>query len=156
MVYTASLVAFVLGLFLGGMFVRTSRYKPIIGSGTCTQRISISEVAGLFACVVIPNASRAVPSVVLETDKTLVFNHPRPKHKLHYIFTPKKDIKNIGELRDTEDKDLTDLFAAVAQIIREQQLKNYRVWTNGPEKQDVAYLHFHLGADEPRRDIDMQ
>jgi diadenosine tetraphosphate (Ap4A) HIT family hydrolase len=59
---------------------------------------------------------------------------------------PKKDIKNIGELTD-EDKDyIIDLYSTVVTVINRQGLKNYRLLTNGPGKQDVAYLHFHLWA----------
>ena len=63
------------------------------------------------------------------------------------MFVPKKDIKHIGELA-AEDRDfLMDIFSALVYIIDSLELSDYRLWTNGPGKQDVAYLHFHLGAD---------
>jgi len=84
--------------------------------------------------------------VILETDKTIVFQYPRSMRQIHYIFAPKKDIKNIGELTEEDKEYIIDLYASVAAIVKQQGIKNYRLWTNGPEKQEVTYLHFHLVA----------
>ncbi len=105
------------------------------------------EIAGLFASVVVQNMPGVIPNVILETDKTIVFKHPWSKNRIHYIFVPKKDIKNVGELTDEDQAYLIDLYAAVAAVINKEGIKNYRLWTNGPGKQEVTYLHFHLLAE---------
>jgi len=87
-----------------------------------------------------------IPNVILETDKTIVFKHPRPMSRIHYIFVPKKDIKNIGELSEEDKEYIIDLYAAVAEVINREGIKTYRLWTNGPSSQEVTYLHFHLVA----------
>ncbi|MCD6292172.1 MAG: HIT domain-containing protein [Deltaproteobacteria bacterium] len=106
-----------------------------------------NDVAGLFASVIVQKMPRLIPSVIVETDKTIVFKHPRPKHRIHYMFVPKKDIKNIGELTDEDNEYIIDLFSTIVALVNKLGIKNYRLWTNGPEKQDVTYLHFHLGAE---------
>ena len=43
-------------------------------------------------------------------------------------------------------KYLSDIFAALQELVRRDRLTNYQVIANGPGRQDVAYLHFHLVA----------
>ncbi len=132
------------GLFAGGLLLRGSRPGSLLCISECSRRLHPDEVAGLFASVVIQKIPGVIPNVILETDKTIVFKHPRSRHRIHYIFVPKKDIKNIGELTDEDKEYIVDLYSSVVTIINRQGLKNYRLLTNGPGKQDVVYLHFHL------------
>jgi diadenosine tetraphosphate (Ap4A) HIT family hydrolase len=37
-------------------------------------------------------------------------------------------------------------FAVMGEIIREKNLTDYQIMTNGPGYQTVSYLHFHLVA----------
>ena len=104
-------------------------------------------MAGLFASVVVQKIPLLIPDVILETDKTIVFKHPRPRYRIHYMFVPKKDIKNIGELTDEDSEYIIDLFSTIVAVVNKLGTKNYILWTNGPEKQDVTYLHFHLGVE---------
>ncbi len=87
-----------------------------------------------------------LPSVVKETDKTLVVEHPSPEARIHYLVIPKRDIKNIAELADEDREHFIDAFNVIREIVREKNLVAYRVVTNGPGYQGVTYLHFHLTA----------
>ncbi len=146
MFYILAFFIFIAGLFVGGILFRGSKPRSLLSIHECSNCLHPNEVAGLFASVVVRKIPGVIPDVILETDKTIVFKHPRQKHRIHYIFVPKKDIKNIGELTD-EDKDyIIDLYSTVVTVINRQGLKNYRLLTNGPGEQDVAYLHFHLWA----------
>ena len=135
------------GLFVGGLLLRGSRPGSLLCINECSRRLHPNEVAGLFASVIVQKIPGIIPNVILETDKTIVFKHPRSRHRIHYMFVPKKDIKNIGELTGEDHEYVIDLLSSVVVIINKYDLKNYRLWTNGPGKQDVAYLHFHLGSD---------
>ncbi len=146
MIYIIAFFTFMAGLFVGGLLLRGSRPGSLLCINECSRRLHPSEVAGLFASVVIQKIPGVIPNVILETDKTIVFKHPWSRHRIHYIFVPKKDIKNIGELTDEDKEYIVDLYSTVVTIINRQGLKNYRLLTNGPGKQDVAYLHFHLTA----------
>lgn len=138
---------FLAGLAAGRLLFSDSRPREPLKFHVTARGWDANQIAGLFASVVVRKAPSLIPKVILETDKTLVFEHPRPKFKTHYLFVPKKDIRNIGDL-NIEDKDyLCDLFATLTTVIQSRHLTDYRLWTNGPGKQDVAYLHFHLGAD---------
>ena len=81
-----------------------------------------------------------------ETDKTIVIEHPNPHARIHYLVIPKRDIKNMGELSDSDAEYLADVFKVMSEIIREKNLVDYQVITNGPGYQSVSYLHFHLTA----------
>ncbi len=137
---------FITGLFVGSFLFRDSKPRSLLSIKECSNCLHSAEVAGLFASVVIQKIPGVIPHVLLETDKTIVFKHPRPTHRIHYMFVPKKDIKNIGELTDEDKEHIIDLYSTVVAVINRQGISNYRLFTNGPGIQDVTYLHFHLMA----------
>jgi len=94
----------------------------------------------------VQKLTRLIPGIILETDKIIVFKHPRPKYRIHYIFAPKKDIKDISDFSEDDKEYLIEIFAVISTVIKQERLQDYKLWSNGPGKQDVTYLHFHLGA----------
>ena len=147
MLYIVALIIFVAGLLVGGFLFSDSMPRSLLNISKCDNCLASNDVAGLLASVIVNKMPHLIPNIILETDKTIVFKHPRPRHKIHYMFVPKKDIKNVGELTDEDSEYIVDLFSTIVVVLNELGTKNYRLWTNGPEKQDVTYLHFHLGAD---------
>ena len=147
MSYLLALLILIAGILIGAALFSDSKPRSLLMVRANKNRFSANDVAGLLASVIVQKTPRLIPNIILETDKTIVFEHPRPKHRIHYIFVPKKDIKNIGELSDEDKEYILDIFSSIVSQINKQQLHNYRVWTNGPGKQDVTYLHFHLGAE---------
>ena len=141
------LAALLLGIILGGYLFSDTRPRSFLAlnkcEGTCFQS---NELFGLLASVGVQRFSGLVPSVVKETDKTMVIEHPAPQARIHYLVIPKKDIKNVGELSDSDREYLIDVFHVVGEIIKEKHLTNYRLITNGPGYQSATYFHFHLIA----------
>ena len=139
------LVALVTGIIIGGYLFSDARPRSFLAlnrcQGTCLQP---NELVGLLASVGIRRLPVLVPSVVKETDKTIVIQHPSPHARIHYLVVPKKDIKDVGDLSDSDREYLVDLFNVMRDIIREQNLVDYQVITNGPGYQGVTYFHFHL------------
>jgi len=140
-------LAFFVGILLGALLFNKTQPRSIFKIRSTQQGLSRKDAAGLLASVLTQKLPALIPKVIMETDQTIAFEHPRPKYKFHYIFMPKKDIKNIGELGKEDRDHLIDLFSAIVSQINKQNLYNYRVWSNGPGKQDVSYLHFHLGGE---------
>ena len=142
------LVTLVIGVMLGGYLFADTRPRSFLAlnkcEGTCFQA---SELWGLLTSVGIQRFPGLVPSVVKETDKTIVIESPGPQARIHYLVIPKKDIKNIGELSDADGEYLLDAFKVAREIIREKNLTDYRLTTNGPEYQTMTYMHFHLTAN---------
>ena len=142
------LASLVIGVILGGYLFSDTRPRSFLAlnrcEGTCLQA---NELLGLAASVGVQDFSVLAPSVVKETDKTIVINHPSPQARLHYLVIPKKDLKNIADVSDADGEYLLDALKVVGVIIRENNLTNYRLTTNGPGYQGVTYLHFHLTAN---------
>lgn len=142
------LVALVLGVILGGYLFSDTRPRSFLAlnkcEGTCFQA---SELLGLLTSVGVQKFSALAPSVIKETDKTIVIEHPSPQARIHYLVIPKRDIKNIGELSDADGEYLIDAFKVAREIVKEKNLTDYRLTTNGPGYQGVTYLHFHLTAN---------
>ena len=140
-----ALASMLVGIILGGYLFSDTRPRSFLAlnrcEGTCLQA---NELAGLLTSAGIQKFTSLVPSVVKETEKTIVVEHPSPQARLHYLVIPKKDIKNIGELSESDSEHLVDLLNVVREIIKENNLTDYRVTTNGPGYQGVTYLHFHL------------
>ncbi len=99
---------------------------------------------GLLGSIGMQFAPESLPGIVMETDKTIVIKHPRPAQPIHYVIIPKKDIKNIAELEAGDEEYVQDAAKVIGELVRRDNLVSYRVITNGPGYQSVAYLHFHL------------
>lgn len=141
------LIATLIGVILGGYLFSDTRPRSFLAAtrceGTCFKR---NELGGLLASVGIHKFPALIPSVVRESDRTIVIEHPAPEAPIHYVLIPKTDIKNIAEFSDADRDSLIDVFKVVREIIKEKGLVHYRVVTNGPGYQGVTYLHFHLTA----------
>lgn len=138
----------VIGVILGGYLFSKTQPRSFLAlnkcNGTCLQA---NEVLGLLTSVGIQKFPSLVPSVVKETDKIIVIEHPSPQARLHYLLFPKRDIKNLGELSDADAEYVSDALKVAREIIKEKNLSDYRLTTNGPGYQGVTYMHFHLTAN---------
>ena len=141
------LVSISAGILIGGYLFSQSQPRSFLTINHCQNCLTHEDLLGLVASIGIQKFPKLVPSVVLETDKTVVIKHPHPSQRIHYVIVPKKDIKNIGEFSEADLEYLTDAFLVSRQIIEEEHLSKYRFSTNGPGFQDVTYLHFHLVAE---------
>ena len=147
MFYLLAFIIFIAGLIVGGMLFKDSKPRTLLSIRKGNNILDSKEIAGLIASVLVQKIPTVIPDLVLQTDKTIVFKHPRPRKPIHYVFAPKKDIKNIGELTDEDKEHIIDLHAAIVAVIKREGIRNYSILTNGPGRQHVAYLHFHLMAE---------
>lgn len=142
------LAPLVLGVILGGYLFSDTRPRSFLAlnrcEGTCLKS---NELLGLLTSVGVQKFSGLAPSVVTETDKTIVIESPTPQARIHYLVIPKKDMKNIADLSHADSAYLLDAYKVAGELIREKNLTNYRFTTNGPGYQTVTYLHFHLTAN---------
>ena len=139
--------AFVLGLLVGGYLFADSQKRSLLAVRECENCLYPNEIAGLLASVAIQRTPGLLPNVVLETDLTLVIEHPAPQAENHVVLIPKRDIKNVGSVAEGDEAYIVDLMASASRIVQERGLKDYRIWSNGPANQLVAYLHFHLAGN---------
>jgi len=141
----AVLVLLALGIAIGGTLFSEVRPRSFIALRQCENCTRVSDLAGLVGSVLVQKFPGWIPSKVVETDKTVVVRLPAG-HDVHYVIIPKKDLKDIGEFTDADAEYLIDVHRVARHLIEKDGLRKYRLYTNGPEFQEVTYLHFHLTA----------
>lgn len=82
-----------------------------------------------------------------ETSNLIAFHHPSPSYKFHVLIVPKKQIDSLANLNPNDTTFLTDLYSTVQSLVKEFDLKAYRLIVNGGDYQDFPHLHFHLTSD---------
>lgn len=135
---------FAVGLSLGVYFTRDVRSRPIYQPVPCHYCWGPNELAGAMTSALIQHAPGILPKVIMETEKTIVIDYPGQTIGRHYIVFPKKDIKDVTDLSIYDKEYLYDAYQVMSYLLREKNIYNYRIGTNGPGLQDIRYLHFHL------------
>ena len=80
--------------------------------------------------------------MVVETEWTVAIR--LPGSTLHYVIVPKKDLKDLRDIAEPNFVYLNDAYLVARHLIEKDGLSSYRFYTNGPGRQNVTYLHFHL------------
>lgn len=79
-----------------------------------------------------------------ETSSLIAFQHPSPSYKVHLLLVPKRQVQSLADFDPQDTAFLTDLYSTVQSLVKEFDLKAYRLIVNGGEYQDFPHLHFHL------------
>ncbi|HCM36941.1 MAG TPA: hypothetical protein DIS53_03390 [Candidatus Wildermuthbacteria bacterium] len=138
------------GILLGGYLFSDTKPRSILRAPECQERcFNQEEILGLLSSVGIQRLSGIIPFVQKETDKTIAVRHPFPQADIHFVIIPKKDIRAVEDISEEDAAYLVDAYALMAELIEEQNLRNYKVVVNGPGFQTVGYLHFHLVSELP-------
>jgi histidine triad (HIT) family protein len=139
------ILVFVVGAAAGGYAVTKFQPRSFLNVKNCQNNcFKTNELLGLLGSVGMQYTPNLIPGIIVETDKAIAIKHPRPATPVHYVIIPKRDIKNIAELEEGDQEYIDDVMAVIGELVRRDNLKSYRVITNGPGYQSVAYLHFHL------------
>lgn len=139
------LLAFFIGVTTGGYLFSNSQPRSFLAINRCQNRcLNPNELTGLIGSAGIQRLPHVVPIIVFETDRTIVIESPIKQARIHYVALPKKDIRDASDLTSEDNKYLVDLYAVLGKLIRDKKLVKYKIITNGPGYQHVAYLHFHL------------
>lgn len=142
------LIVFIAGIIAGGYLFRDTQPRSFLKIDSCNDDcLNPKELLGLISSVGIQNMPDSMPFVVKETDKTVVIDSPIHQAPVHYVIIPKRDIKDAGDISESDKEYLADAYAVIGQIIREKNLTKYKIYTNGPYYQTLTYLHFHLLAN---------
>jgi len=145
-------IVFVLtGVILGGYLFSDTKPRAFLRVQECgLSCLNQEEALGLLGSIGVQKLSGIIPSVQKETDKTIVIKHPFPQAPIHYVIIPKKDIKATEDISEEDTPYIIDAYAVMSALIREQNLRDYKIVINGPGFQTVGYLHFHLVSELPR------
>jgi len=142
-----ALAVFATGLACGGYLFSQTTPRSFLALGDCQDRCyKGNELAGLIASAAILRAPFLIPGVVLESDTCIAIRYPKPEAKAHYVLFPKHDTRNIATLTSEDSRYVLGCLAMARELVARDNMKAYRLETNGPALQDIAYLHFHLIA----------
>lgn len=100
------------------------------------------------------HATRLMPvDRIHETDLVIAFRHPQPTHEVLVVVAPKRSIKTLMHLSDTDADVLREVFMAIQEVVRQLGLEagGYSVVVNGGPRQDVEQIHFHILAGKELR-----
>jgi histidine triad (HIT) family protein len=133
------------GLILGGYLFTGVQPRSVLALNQCgASCYRPSDLAGLLGSIGVQHAPGLLPGVVKETERCITIRHPFPDARIHFVAIPKRDVKDIGSLSLEDGPYVLECFAHVRALVAEHKLRAYRVLTNGPGRQGVTYLHFHL------------
>tara|TARA_B100001964_G_scaffold232778_1_gene289034 strand:- start:351 stop:824 length:474 start_codon:yes stop_codon:yes gene_type:complete len=137
----------IVGIIMGGYLFSNSQPRSFLALHRCDNTcLKPQELMGLVNAVVMQKNPNLMPKVVIETEKSIAITHPFPESPIHYVVFPKRDIKNIGELANGDEEYFIDIMSVLSQLIRENNVTEYQIISNGPDYQHTTYLHFHLRA----------
>ena len=157
------LLVFALGAAVGGWFFAGTRWRPFLVPAGSGQRLDREELLGLIGSITVRRAPQALPDVLMTTKYSVAFVSPWPEARTHIVIVPRRDIKDLADLRKGDEAYLVDAMAVAGRLARLRGLRRWQFVTRGPDEQAVRYLHFHLlsqekstsgaggGAEEPRR-----
>ncbi|MDD5267288.1 MAG: HIT domain-containing protein [Methylococcales bacterium] len=144
----SALLLFMLGIVCGGYLFSKTVPRSFLAFRSGHYRFyNKQEIAGLVTSAAILRAPFLISDVDLESDTCLAIRHPKPKARIHFVLFPKHDTKNITTLTPADSPYLLGCFALARELILREKLQAYRLYTNGPRFQEIAYLHFHLIAE---------
>jgi hypothetical protein len=144
--------AFAGGMALGGYLFAHTQPRRFLEMGDCAGSCYRSaELAGFITSVTVQRAPFLLPRRVAESDTCVAIEHPKPMARWHVVLFPKTDIKNIASIAEGDERYVMGCLAMARSLTQSRNLQSYRLFTNGPGKQDIAYLHFHLISDQAPR-----
>lgn len=85
--------------------------------------------------------------IVYQDDRCMAFWDVDPRAPTHLLVIPKKEIRSLAEIQESDLELLGHLLLVISRIAREQGLaKGFRVVSNCGTwgGQSVDHLHFHL------------
>lgn len=84
---------------------------------------------------------------VYEDNDVYAFKDVNPEAPVHILIIPKRHIKSVDELEETDKELVGHIFLVAKKLAKENKLENgYRIVSNIGEEggQSVKHLHFHL------------
>jgi hypothetical protein len=143
----AALLLFLAGFACGAaVFVRIQArpLPPLAECGRDGECLTDPQLLGLLASVGLRLAPGLMPDVVGRSPHCVGINSPQPDARVDLVFFPTSDIRNLLDVTAGDAPQLMDCFALMRKVAEERNLGDWQVVTNGPGRQKVAYLHFHL------------
>lgn len=103
-------------------------------------------------CIFCQIIAGTIPSnFVYQDEEFIVIPDIHPAAPVHLLVIPKKHVQDIME---ADDAMVAQLMKVVKTMIREQNIKDFRLVHNGEGAAAIAHLHVHvMGAVDKNRNL---
>ncbi|MET3293183.1 UNVERIFIED_CONTAM: histidine triad (HIT) family protein [Brevibacillus sp. OAP136] len=83
---------------------------------------------------------------VMETDRVLAYYHTRPFYEEHIVVIPKRHIRSLLTLEESDSGLLLEMLDVVKQVAAQvvEEKGACRIMTNLGDYQDSKHLHWHV------------
>lgn len=112
-------------------------------------KVSQTKIANMIIGFAFSKGSALLPvKRVKENEKVIAFWHPKPSWEKHIVIVPKKPIKNLPSIQNSDYEYVAEALKIAGEIAEELhwQEKRYSVLIHGGTGQSVKQLHFHLNS----------
>lgn len=100
------------------------------------------------SCIFCKIIQGTIPSKkIKETDTVLVIEDIAPKAPIHYLILPKNHIKNISDIKSSDDRYVLDTIKVAQELAATlNEPASFNLVTNNGEAagQSVFHLHWHF------------
>jgi histidine triad (HIT) family protein len=91
-------------------------------------------------------AGEVKTELLFEGGSVLAFEDANPVADVHILIIPKRHIASVLAIEEADGKELSQMYKAAADLIKERKLDAFRLIFNGGKLQHVPHLHMHLTA----------
>jgi len=141
------LLLFSAGFACGAVSFIGTQSRPLPAFSQCSSTeicLTDPEVLGLITSVGLHLAPGLMPDIVGRSPECVAINNPKPEAGVDLVFFPTRDLRNLLDLAPGDEKYVVGCIALMRKVADERGIRNWRIVSNGPGIQEIAYLHFHL------------
>lgn len=93
-------------------------------------------------CIFCKIVAKEIPAtVIFETEDSIVIPDIHPQAPQHLLVIPKKHVTNLLE---ADEKLRNNIFQTVVDALKQQNMNDFRVVTNGGKAAEIHHWHIHL------------
>ncbi len=144
------LLLFGVGFACGAVSFVQTQARPLLSARDCFSTedcMANPELLALLASAGLHLAPGAMPDMVARSPQCIGIRNPRPEARLDLVFFPTRDMRNLLDVTPDDEPYLMGCLALMRKVAEERHLRNWRIFSNGPGMQEIAYLHLHLVED---------
>jgi hypothetical protein len=144
------LLLFGAGFACGGLSFVQTQARPLPEIHRCESVedcLTNPQVLGLLTSAGLHLAPGATPDIVARSPECVGISNPKPEGRIDLVFFPTRDMRNLLDIAPGDEKYLMGCIALMRKVADERGMHNWKILSNGPGVQEIAYLHFHLIQD---------
>ena len=145
----AAVLVFLAGFGSGAAVFAHIQARPLPALSECGRDggcMTDPQLLGLLTAIGLRLAPGLMPDVVARSPRCVGISSPQPEARIDLVFFPTRDMRNLLDLTPADAPQLMDCLALMRKVVEERHIAGWQILSNGPGRQYVAYMHFHLMA----------